>query len=198
MALNYTASQVNTVNNHSVQVYANNVDLGILTNDTFNLEVSQTQEKVESSGTGTGAIRYIYGGIDEAMFSCTIESFDKNVLKTIYTELIAEGSTATNAASPFVGALELRSNPNVATEIPLVIYPIWTDEATTTSYVGDTSNLKAILFPKAVCTGSLNLSLSATEASTLELEFMAVVDTTNNNRAVIIDDGIATDGTYTP
>lgn len=203
MARSYTAVQKGAIQNYQVMAYYNSVFLGIFTSGDHTFTHNENIEYSKASFTGSSNFKAHITGTETSV-TLTVAEYNKNTIKTVLTSIQAvSGGTATNAGSPFTGAIEGVINPQSITERPLVLYPIFTDEAgiygiAGTQYIDNTSNPLTILLPKAVCVGGFELAFNSETPTEFELTFQGMPDEANGLRPFLQSAGIDTDGTYTP
>lgn len=203
MARSYTNTLKGSIQNYQVMAYYNNIFLGIFTTGDHTFTYTENIEFSKSSLTGSSNFKAHYTG-SETQMSFTVNSYNKDTIKNCLTSIQAvSGGTATNASSPFTGAIESVINPQSITESPLVIYPIFTDEtgifgSAGTQYIDDTSNPLAILLPNAVCVEGFELAFNSESSTEYELIFQGMPNESNVLETFVQSTGIATDGTYTP
>lgn len=198
MAQVYTATQANTISNFMYRIYVNNVEMAPITPDdlTFNVGIN-SPEAVGSAMTGETPIAFIEKG-GMATLSFKVYGLNKAQVLTAFSNLVGSGSTATNISTPSVGTLIDSRRPRRSATVPVVAVLYYTDvngvvkeaDATVTSLPYN------ILMPKAVLTDGGEFVFNPTAANTYDLTFTGQLDVAND-RTWIMDDGIATDGTYT-
>jgi hypothetical protein len=201
----YTTTQTGSINNYPCVAYFAGVFLGVFSEEDCMFTFNMGYNKTGSSLTGVGAVNRNTTGVEECSFTATVRDYNKSRLVTAFEDIIQgiTGGTSPNIGSPFTGAVEGVSDPKSLNNQALVIYPIFTDEegifgAAGTKYEDTTANPLAILIPKASIASNLEIALNPQNTSTYELKFEGVADVENRNRFFIQDDGIDTDGTYTP
>jgi len=200
--MSLTNAQVKSIQNYSVAVYFGGVPLGVFDTSSTKISFKIGTEKVTSSRHGMSAIGMVNTGIEENTIEIKINSYNKFVNKTIFGNNLVDGATATVAGTPFTGAQLLRSYIGIAQELPLVLYPFFTDVAglygaAGVSYIDNVTNPLAILYPKAVAVEGLENIFSAENVEGSTIKFEGIYDYVNNY-ARIQDDGITTAGVYTP
>lgn len=157
-----------------------------------------------SSETGSnGHFRAVKDGSSGIVTLPSAQIIDKNwLLSTNYSSTDA-GATAANASNPSVGAVLFNSQTQTTSGYPLVLYPHVSIPESSTTYESNTSNPFAMLFPHAVIDSGLEMTLRHSGLNTIPLSFKALVDTDTDYNSIsnvfaIMDDGIDTDGSYTP
>lgn len=199
MAQVYTQIQANTISNFRYRVYVNNVELAPIAADDLKLTYAPNKEMIGSSMSGETPIASINKGTKEAKLALTINGLNKHAIKTAFLGTIAQGSTATNASTPFTGALLGQSAVGRDTTFPVVAVLYFTDENGVDKLpdATDTSLPMNILLSKAVLTGGGEFVFNPTKVATYTVEFVGLADVTTDLRTFVIDDGITSGGTYT-
>lgn len=194
----YNQTQAKSITNARYVMFVSGVNVGVISEEgvTFNYE---PEYETQGSGlTGTAPVaKFLTGGT--ATLEATVTSFNKNVISTIFGDVITEGSTPTNINSPYVGALQGIITPKRQATYSVVLYPFVTDESG--NVVADTETTAvqpAITMQEAVIAGNLEIVWATGEAVSFTATFEGIVDVANSNRQWIMDDGIDTDGSYTP
>lgn len=205
MSINNSNILRGSLQNHSVEVFYNGVNMGMLAPDGHTFTFTQAIETKGSSGSGAGAVRAFNGGIEECSFTMTVSSYNKNSIVTAFETLIrnVSGSASVNASSPFTGGIEGFSTPRAMGENALVIYPHFVDEqgifgAVNTEYGSDNANPLAILMPLAYISEGLELAMNSATSEDYDLTFSGLVDGSAGNRVFVQDKGITSAGVYTP
>lgn len=201
----YSNTNVGAINNYPCVAYFAGVFLGVFSEEDSTFTFSVGYNKSGSSLTGVGAVNRNTTGVEECSFTAMVRDYHKNRIKTAFEDIITavSGGTATNNGSPLTGAIQGVSEPKSLKNRALVIYPVFTDEegifgAAGTKYEDTTANPLTILIPKASIASNLELALNPQTTTTYELKFEGIADVANGNRFFVQDDGIDTDGTYTP
>lgn len=199
MAQVYTQLQANTVSNYRYRVYVNNVEMAPIPADDLKFTYSPNKEMIMSSMSGETPIASINKGSKEAKLSFKVQGLNKHQVKTAFTGLVTQGSTATNVSTPDIGALLGVSAVGRDTPFAVVAVLYYTDtngadkapDATVTALPMN------IVLSNAVLTGGGEFVYSPTKVNDYNLEFTGLADVTNDLRTWIQDDGISTTGAYT-
>lgn len=184
-----------------VKAYYNGVLLGIINAEedvTITLEDLTTYSKASQTGDSDFKAHNIGQNVTVEL---NLLTYNKSVFNTVRPNMqdITLGQ-ATNIASPFAGQVESITNPRELTESPLVLYPIFTAGTNLTglvpgtTYIDDTNNPMAMVFPLAVCVDTVELKLNSTKALNYSLTFRALPDPQNNFRPYVQGNGIQSDG----
>jgi len=199
MAQIYTQQQANTITSFRYRVYVNNVEIGPLAVEDLSFNNTPNMEAIGSSMTGETPIAHINKGTAEATLSFTVEGYDKNQIKTAFTNVITGGSTATTTSTPFTGTLRGVSTPGRATTVPVVAVLYFTDENGVNKLADATvTDLPCnILMPKAVVTDGADFVFNPTAVFQYTITFTGNADVVNDGQTFIIDDGISAAGEYT-
>lgn len=196
--MSYTPTQAKSITNSRYIMYVAGVNVGVISEEGVTFNYEPEYETVGSGLTGTAPVAKILTG-GTATLEATITSFNKNVISTIFGDVITEGDTATNINSPYVGALQGIITPKRQATYSVVLYPFVTDESG--NVVADTATTTvepAIALQEAVINGNLEILWATGEAVSFTVNFEGIVDVANSNRLWVMDDGIDTDGSYTP
>lgn len=196
----YNNYEVNNISNYAYRVYIEGVEIGPIPAEDLSFNNAPNKELIGSSTTGEAPIASLNKGTAESTLSFPVQAFNKHQIKTAFLGMVSEGSTATNVSTPFIGSLNFQSQPQRDKTLKVVAVLYFTDlngdakapDATATSLPMN------ILMPKAVLVEGGEFIFNPTAVGGYELTFQGLADTSNSARTAIMDDGIDTDGTYTP
>jgi hypothetical protein len=160
----------------AAQVGFDGVDLGLTTEDGTAISGFFGEKLVENSGqTGKAGVEVFLLG-SKPMVKVTLKQFSKHFLEIIFGTAI--DTTGGLLADPVAGVIKGSNRPGkrakkgVLTIDPLVTSPSGTD------YESDATNPLRITGWRAVCVSDPELVFSATESTTIELEFELLEDLT--------------------
>lgn len=195
----YTQAQRNTITSFRYRVYVDNSELAPLAAEDLAFTNAPNLEAVGSAMTGETPIAHINKGTAEATLSFTVEGFNKAILQKVFKNQIDSGSTALDVDTPYTGSLEGRSTPGRAKTSKVVAILYYTDEngVDKPADASITTLPCNILMPQAVATDGLDQIFNPTSMYKYTVTFTGEADVVND-RVWVMDDGIATDGTYTP
>jgi hypothetical protein len=151
-------------------------DLGLTTEDGTEVSGLFGEVMLENSGqTGKANVKsFLQGATPRAKL--TIKQFSKKFLETIFGDAI--DTTDALLADPMAGVIKGANRPGrQAKEAILVIDPLQTTPAGV-DLEADANNPMRITAWKAVCVSNPAIVFSATESTSIELEFEFLVDTT--------------------
>ena len=196
----YTEAQQNSITNYAYRVYVNNIEIGPIAAEDLSFTNTPNKEMIGSSLSGETPIVSINKGTAETKLSFTVNALNKHQIKTAFTEMVSQGSTATNETTPFTGSLLFQSQPRRDTTFPVVAVLYFTDEngVAKAPDASITTLPMNILMPKAVLVEGGEFVFNPTAVGNYSLTFQGMGDVVNDLRTAIMDDGIAQDGTYTP
>lgn len=199
MAQLYTATQKNTITSFRYRVWINAQEIAPIPAEDLTFSYTPNVEMINSAMGGETAIAAIEKGTNPVV-SFTVNGLNKANILNAFSGTMTSGSTATNVSTPFVGTLKGVATPKRLTEVNFVAVLYFTNDSGQT-YLADatvTTLPLNILMPKAVTTGGGEFVFNPTAPGTYTLELTGIGDVVNDNQTFIIDDGIDTDGTYTP
>lgn len=200
MAQIYTQEQANTITSFRYRLFVDGTEIGPLAVEDLAYNVTPNMEPIGSSMTGETPIAHINKGTAENTLSVTVQGFAKDQIKTAFSNIIAGGSTATTSSTPFTGTLRALSTPGRAKTVAVVAVLYYTDEnGVDQSADATVTDLPCnILMPKAVVTDGADFVFNPTAVFQYTLTFTGNADVVNDGQVSVMDDGIDSDGTYTP
>jgi len=208
MAITPTQNDIALITPVGWVMYYGNVNFGIIRPDGVTFNQSAPVEKESGGPDGNTAIAYNRAGFGEVSATVTLPSGleQKNLMLSLNPDIFSDGAggQATSRADGAAGSLYGQSYVGQATELPLVLYPIWTDTkgefgVAGTQYIDNASNPFAKLYRKAVHNGELERVMGSSGAvENVEVTFLSVADYDNDGQILpIISSGIEPDGTFT-
>jgi len=179
-------------------MFVDGIDVGVITEDGIKRNIEIEYQRYGSGLTGsTPVVGFVTGGI--ATIEATIRSYNKAVIAKCFGDVITVGTTAVDIESPFTGTLQGIITPKRQNSMKVVVYPFVTDETGAVIADTETTSVKpAVTMQEAIINGNLEIVYSTSEAIEFTVNFSGLVDPANSNRQWLEDDGIASNGTYTP
>ena len=163
-------------------VFVNDRSIGFIADKDVEFNIDSNVVTATAQLTGKATIKAFSGG-NVATVKFTVNSKNKDILRTIYNQVLTSSTTSTIDGS--MGNLEISSSVGRAVRpVVLTLYPVYFDADLQIKYGTDAINPYSIQLYKAIAPQAINWKFKSSEIATHDLEFEGMPDFDLPNYAI--------------